>query len=170
MSISTSRSKGTAPASPFEVLPRELCEQILELLSAERSRAIPACRLVCKKWRQLSSPYLIRTAVVAEGPRALEKLREIQRHPYFSKHVTHLLWDASYYDPRYLNDNNYSAMHVSSEHLTTYAITSSGNEIVRPNGPVPYNWQFDRSLIAHFSEEDEDDVDASGIHPSLIHI
>jgi hypothetical protein len=38
--------------------------------------------------------------VIAERFSTLRKAREILLHPYFSKHVTHLLWDASYYEER----------------------------------------------------------------------
>lgn len=41
-------------------------------------------------------------------------------HPYFSKHVTHLVWDASYYDSRIATDyRSYENAFEKSEHLAT---------------------------------------------------
>ena len=124
--------KFTKPAfqSPFSNLSAELNDHIFGLLSAERSRAIPQCRLVCQDLHAICSPHLIRIAVVADRPEALQKLEQLTQHPFFSKHVTHLLWDASCYDERFEHPGRYGLTHQCSPHLTTYTITSTGEKTV----------------------------------------
>ena len=112
----------TKPAvdSPFSKLPAELATRILEYVFAGRSRDVAQCRLVCQDLYTLSSPYLIRTVVVAERLPALRKLREVILHPYFSKHVTHLIWDASYYESGIATDFHlYEDAFERSEHLAS---------------------------------------------------
>jgi hypothetical protein len=41
---------------------------------------------------------LINTVVIADRLDTLQKTREVLDHPYFSQHVTRLVWDASVYD------------------------------------------------------------------------
>lgn len=112
----------TKPAvdSPFSKLPAELATRILDFRFAGRSPDVAPCRLVCQDLYILSSPYLIRTVVVAERLPALRKLREVMQHPYFGKYATHIIWDASYYDSRIATDYHlYEDAHERSEHLAT---------------------------------------------------
>ena len=107
-----------ATTSPLGALPPELATRILDLLFAGRSPDVPQCRLVCQDLYYLSSPYLIRTVVIAERLETLVKMREVMLHPYFSKHVTHLIWDASYYDSEIATDYSmYENAFRKSEHL-----------------------------------------------------
>lgn len=82
--------------SPIELLPPELLSDVFSLLSSEQ-RHIANCRLVSRRWKKLSSPFLVTTVVIADSSGILQRLREILDHPYFSKHVTTLIWDASTY-------------------------------------------------------------------------
>lgn len=85
--------------SPIESLPPELLSQVFPLLSEECHTETANCRLVCRKWRELSSPFLATTVVIADRMSALQKLRETLDCPYWSRHVTTLIWDASAYKP-----------------------------------------------------------------------
>lgn len=110
----------TKPASdsPLDRLPAEVITQTLEYVFAGRSRHAGSCRLVCQSLHNLSSPYLLRTVVVAQRLDALRKLREVVDHPYFSKHVTTLIWDASYYDAgRATEYNDYQLAFENACHL-----------------------------------------------------
>jgi hypothetical protein len=59
--------------------------------------------------------------VVAERLDAFQKLREVMLHPYFSKYVTHLIWDSTHYELSISEDcNAYEHAFENSEHLFTY--------------------------------------------------
>lgn len=77
--------------------PSELGTLLFGLVAAESWADIAACRVVSRSWAQHSSPFLVKTAVVAERPRAIAKLCQIMEHPYFRNYVTTLIWDASWY-------------------------------------------------------------------------
>lgn len=88
---------GPASESLFSRLPAELTTEIFDLVTLNSRPNAASCRLVCQHFHIYSSPFLIRTIVIAARLEALRKARDILLHPYFSKHVTHLLWDASFY-------------------------------------------------------------------------
>lgn len=96
---------GHTPISILNILPSELTSEIFSRLSFCR-KDIAACRLVCREFCALSSPYLITYAVFSTRQPALEKLHQLIQHSYFSKHVRELLFDFSSYvqDLRYLWD------------------------------------------------------------------
>ena len=55
--------------------------------------------------------------MIAERFDTLRKAREVLLHPYSSKHVTHLLWDASYYEERIAaNYRAYEDDYLHSKH------------------------------------------------------
>ncbi|KAI5362278.1 Putative F-box domain-containing protein [Septoria linicola] len=78
-------------------LPTELLDKVFTQLSEQRTD-IAACRLVCRDFRDVSSPYLITTVTFSRRMDTLSKLFDILDHPYFSQHVTNLVWDASQWD------------------------------------------------------------------------
>jgi hypothetical protein len=83
----------------MDSLPEELLTSVLTFLSYDRPHVdIANCRLVSRRFRALSSPYLISTVVIADRWDTLQKLKEVLEHPYFSKYVTRLVWDASFYE------------------------------------------------------------------------
>lgn len=85
-------------STPIDKLPEELLSRAFELLSSQNPLIdIGNSRLVSRRFRNSSSPYLLTTVVIAERKEMLEKLREVIEQPYFSLHVTHLVWDASYF-------------------------------------------------------------------------
>lgn len=85
--------------SPIGTLPPELLTRVFASVPFDRSHVdIANSRLVCRRFHALSSPFLINTAVIANRFDTLAKLRDLLDHPYFSKHVTRLVWDASSYD------------------------------------------------------------------------
>jgi hypothetical protein len=115
--------------TPFSNLPAELVTRILDITFADRTRDVASCRLVSQELHILTSPYLIRTVVIADRARAVQKFYKVARHPYFSKHVTHLLWDGSSFDEGLAGaDSDYDTVHVFSLHLTTYNILRSGQK------------------------------------------
>lgn len=90
----------SAPASStaFGRLPPELSSWIFELVSAGSRRDVASCRLACRELKEISSPFLITTVVIANRLSTLKLAMEVMDHPYCSKHITHLLWDASWYE------------------------------------------------------------------------
>jgi hypothetical protein len=79
-------------------LPPELLGRIFEYLGEHRPD-ISSCRLVCKQFKQLSSPFLITKVVLARRLTEIAKAQEVAAHPYFSRHITTLIYDVSYFDP-----------------------------------------------------------------------
>ncbi|KAK5117130.1 hypothetical protein LTR85_009061 [Meristemomyces frigidus] len=92
-------------ASILAVLPPELLSRIISFLSEQR-KDISACRLVCRTLKELSSPYLITRVVFAKRFDAVSRLQDVLQHPYFSRYVTELVYDASLYDPEIAGDWN----------------------------------------------------------------
>ncbi|GIZ47739.1 hypothetical protein CKM354_001082400 [Cercospora kikuchii] len=87
---------GTPGPSPVSALPAELLTRIFSFLSTRAD--IASYRLVCRGFREHSSPFLITEVVYAARVETIARLFDIMEHPYFSKHVTSLLYDASFYD------------------------------------------------------------------------
>ncbi|GAB7333695.1 hypothetical protein MBLNU13_g05238t3 [Cladosporium sp. NU13] len=79
-------------------LPPELLGRIFEYLGEHRPD-ISACRRVCKLFKELSSPFLITKIVLARRLTEIAKAQEVAAHPFFSRHVTTLIYDVSYFDP-----------------------------------------------------------------------
>ena len=79
-------------------LPAELLTRVFEYLGEHRPD-ISACRLVNQRFKELSSPFLITKVVLAKRLREIAKVHEVACHPYFSRHVTGLVYDVSYFDP-----------------------------------------------------------------------
>lgn len=77
-------------------LPPELLAKIFSYLTNQQD--VSACRLTSTAFQELSSPFLITRIVFAKRLTALTRLLEVVEHPYFRKHVTELLYDASWYD------------------------------------------------------------------------
>ena len=83
----------------MDSLPEELLTRVFDFLSCDRPHVdIANSRLVSRRFHALSSPFLVTTVVIAHRYNTLQKLREVLDHPYFSKHVTRLVWDASCYE------------------------------------------------------------------------
>jgi hypothetical protein len=79
-------------------LPPELLGRIFEYLGENRPD-ISSCRLACKQFKDLSSPFLITKIVLARRLSEIALAQEVAAHPYFSRHVTSLIYDVSYFDP-----------------------------------------------------------------------
>jgi hypothetical protein len=110
----------TASQTLFNRLPIELNKRIFDYLFVGRSPDVAKCRLACQELHELCSSYLITTVVVAERLNALRKLREILVHPYFSQHVTTIVWDASYYVAELATDySKYQYAFERADHLAT---------------------------------------------------
>jgi hypothetical protein len=77
-------------------LPPELLARIFEYLAEDR-HDISSSRLVNKAFKDSSSPFLITEVVFAKRLPEIAKLHEVACHPYFSRHVTNLVYDLSYW-------------------------------------------------------------------------
>ena len=77
-------------------LPAECLHLIFGYLSNCR-KDIAACRLVSKQFKACSSEFFITRVVFAKRSSTIKLLGEVAAHPYFSKHVTELVYDASLY-------------------------------------------------------------------------
>jgi hypothetical protein len=77
-------------------LPPELLARIFEFLAEDR-HDISSSRLVNKAFKETSSPYLITEVVFAKRLPEIAKLHEVACHPYFSRYVTTLVYDLSYW-------------------------------------------------------------------------
>ncbi|KAK4543867.1 hypothetical protein LTR36_004900 [Oleoguttula mirabilis] len=91
--------------SILAALPPELLSRIISFLSDKR-KDISTCRLVCQTFKELASPYLITRVVFALRLDAVSRLHDVLRHPYFSRYVTELVYDASLYDSQVAGDWN----------------------------------------------------------------
>jgi hypothetical protein len=97
-SLTTTTMADVLGTTSIDALPPELLTRVFEFLSCDRSHVdIANSRLVSKQFHAISSPFLIATVVIADRYDTLQKLSEVLDHPYFSKHVTRLVWDASLY-------------------------------------------------------------------------
>jgi hypothetical protein len=86
-------------APSWIVLPPELLSRIFAFVSYDRPHVdIANIRLAFRQFHDLSSPFLLTTVVIADRLDTLQKLSEVLDHPYFSKHITRLVWDASFYE------------------------------------------------------------------------
>ena len=90
-------------------LPPELLSRIFEYLAEDR-RDISSCRLVNNAFKAASSPYLITEVVFAKRLPEIAKLHEVACHPYFSRHVTHLIYDLSWWKFNELEMNDPTEM------------------------------------------------------------
>ena len=77
-------------------LPPELLARIFEYLAEDR-HDISSCRLVNKAFKDTSSPYLITEVIFAKRLPEIAKLHEVACHPYFSRYVTNLVYDLSFW-------------------------------------------------------------------------
>ena len=90
-------------ASDIHILSNEMFDRIFSFLSDDK-QAIGACRLACRSFKELSSPYLITRVVFARRLKTIARLNEIVEHDYFHKYVTELICDVSYYCERRATD------------------------------------------------------------------
>ena len=87
-----------APGSNiFASLPSELISRIFLDLALDSPSDIATCRLVSRRFKEHSSSFLLPCVVFSRQLGALTKLSEVLCHPYFQRHVTHLIYDASEY-------------------------------------------------------------------------
>ena len=86
-----------ATCNILEVFPVEIFEHVFSLLSKSRSD-IGACRLICRDFHLISSPYLLPSVILADNLDAIHKMQQIIEHPYFSRHVTELIYVPDHYD------------------------------------------------------------------------
>ncbi|KAM0698996.1 hypothetical protein Q7P36_001041 [Cladosporium allicinum] len=96
------------PNSIFS-LPPELLSRIFEYLAEDR-RDISSSRLVNNAFKAASSPFLITEVVFAKRLPEIAKLHEVACHPYFSRYVTHLVYDLSWWKFNELEMNDPTEM------------------------------------------------------------
>lgn len=131
--------KKPTSTTPFSKLPAELNTKIFDLAFGALSRDVANCRLASQDMFTLCSPYLIRTAVVAKRDDTRRKLQEVMRHPYFSKHVTHLLWDGSEFDRETAeSDPWYDMAFLEDPCLTQYRVTPLHADVTERDERVTY--------------------------------
>jgi len=89
-------------ATIIDIVPPELLARTFAFILAERKN-ISACRLVCGTFKVLSSPFLHTRIVLFQRMEVVINLHEVLHHPYFSRHITELVYDASMYSARIAN-------------------------------------------------------------------
>lgn len=94
--LTIDRHSLTAMPHMLDVVPAELVARIFSFLESDR-RDVSRCRLVCKTFHELSSPFLITKVVFALRLDTITRMREVVEHAYFSKYVHTLVYDASKY-------------------------------------------------------------------------
>lgn len=77
-------------------LPNEVLMRIFSQLNKRSD--VAACRLACRSFKETSSPFLITRVVIAKRLDTMSKFYDVMEHPFFRKHVTELIYDASWYD------------------------------------------------------------------------
>ena len=143
------RLKAACNATSILSLPTEL----LDTIFAQLSRAqVAACRLVCREFKNVSSPYLIPAVTFSRRMDTLAKLFDVLEHKYFSQHVTELVWDASWWDESLTTDfeayhykataavRNYRYSALGEEAMTWNALwsrLSPYSSIEKPNEDMP---------------------------------
>jgi hypothetical protein len=93
----TARETTARQTHAMQGLPPELLGRIFSHLNP---RDIAACRLVSRYFQKNSSSFLLPQVVFARRSKALLKLYQVLRHPYFRLHVTELVYDGSTYSQR----------------------------------------------------------------------
>jgi hypothetical protein len=83
-------------ANILSTLPTELLDRTFSFLVQDK-QTIANSRLVCTSFRELSTPYLLTRVVFARRVATLEKLIQVVENPTFRKHITELIYDASWY-------------------------------------------------------------------------
>lgn len=101
-------------------LPNEIWDRIFALLTSRKD--VGACRLACRSFKELSSPYFLTRVCFALRMDTLNKLYDVMEHPYFRHYVTELVYDSSRYDPRFEDPGEYEAARRESE-LTFESMT-----------------------------------------------
>ncbi|TKA55654.1 hypothetical protein B0A55_13688 [Friedmanniomyces simplex] len=95
-------------AKILNALPPELLARIFSYVFAEFPNDIAACRLVNRSFKQNGSRFLLSRVVFALRLKAITKLREVLKHPYFRFHVTELVCDgSSYAEATAMSSNQY---------------------------------------------------------------
>ena len=85
-------------AEILDKLHNETLDHIFSFLSGSQWH-ISACRQTCRIFHLLSSPYLLPSIVIASRLQTLHKSHQICQHPYFSRHVTQMVFvDDRWYD------------------------------------------------------------------------
>ncbi|KAF2463411.1 uncharacterized protein BDR25DRAFT_397132 [Lindgomyces ingoldianus] len=100
------------PKMPLEALPNELLSACFSNLTIPEIKSV---RLVSKRLHSASSPFLISKASVSITPNSFTHLEALSNHPIFSKSITKLSVDVSYYDT------------LLAESLGRFALNSSSN-------------------------------------------
>ncbi|CAK1365897.1 hypothetical protein CB0940_09647 [Cercospora beticola] len=121
--LEMSSTSGIVELCPFSTIPVELLARIFSFL--DQRADIASCRLVCRDFREHSSPFLITEVVYAARAEAIARLIDVAEHPYFSKHVTTLLYDASFYDVDVADEpSNYTDLvHEQIEAFSTHDLS-----------------------------------------------
>ena len=128
-------------------LPPELLQRIFGFLSGRKSD-IRACRRVCTSFRDHSSEFLVTRVAFARRRDTVESLRELLDHPYFHRHVTELVYDASRYQEDIAEDfEQYVA--ACEGHFESF-----GDKEATPHCVRPYR----------FTDTDHDTAKKEGFH------
>lgn len=90
-------SMAVPDSSIFASLPSELIVRIFLDLASDSHSEIATCRLVSRRFKEHSSSFLLPCVVFSRQLGALIKMSEVLCHPYFRRHVTRLIYDASEY-------------------------------------------------------------------------
>ncbi|KAK6443075.1 hypothetical protein LTR95_000592 [Oleoguttula sp. CCFEE 5521] len=116
-------------------VPPELLSRIFQLLGQDHQSHISACRLVSKSsgFYALSSPYLITEIVLAHRLREVAKAREILDHPYFSQHITTVLYDASSINAYHSEEEGSRTWELPDGYVAQYEDTISRAAKLRPS-------------------------------------
>jgi hypothetical protein len=132
-------------------LPPELLARAFSYLANERPN-ISNYRLVCRIFLEVSSSFLITTIVFAKRLETIRRLQEIAEHPYFSRHVTDLVWDASSYSDEFaLGWNEYVSECLNAPRSFRLSLKDSAarRDLVQPE------WQAIQSFVEPLSDGDE---------------
>ena len=88
-------SSKTSAVFPLSRLPNEILHMVFEQLSLRyTNRDIPCLRLVCKRFADLGSHYLLSEAHLFFKSSQFERLRQISEHPIISKTIDTLFYEA----------------------------------------------------------------------------
>ena len=107
-------------ASNISNLSNEMLDRIFSFLSEDKQ--VGACRMACRLFKELSSPYLITRVVFARRLRTIARLNKIVEHDYFRRHVIELICDVSYYCENRATDWGHISMKQASKQHKLWAL------------------------------------------------
>ncbi|KAI9712493.1 MAG: hypothetical protein M1812_006909 [Candelaria pacifica] len=145
-------------------------ELLLDIFSRLSTQDVKSTRLVCKRFNQLSSSYLLERVYFALRPKTFDVFVEITKHPVFSRCIKEIIFDASYFDGNLTSVEQYRRAYLSMpKHPATNVDDYSFGDHGR-NKDVPVGFEEYCSLFAAQEQLKVDDTYRHSLQQGLTHL